>query len=175
MFQATIYARSFSLPDSTGHQRTLSQLYVNSRKVPRGNFHVSLVSPGGNNAETFAIAIDQLRLLRNSLCHLPRSEMDKATFDQWVQHAKDAFKALGVNTDAIHTVGSMTESDFPTEKVRALEEDIREVLQRENQLLQEEVKDKLMEIQESLERAEKERKEELEAGEKYNGATVEDT
>ena len=28
LFQATIYAKSFALPDSTGHQKTLSELYV---------------------------------------------------------------------------------------------------------------------------------------------------
>ncbi len=126
LFQATIYARSFALPDSRGHHRTLNDLYVKPHKLPLGRFHVSVVSPGGNKAKTFALAIDQLRLLRNSLCHSCSSEIDKRTFDQYVQHAKDAFKALGVKTDPIDVIGGLTESDFPTKEVRKLEKGIKE-------------------------------------------------
>ena len=129
LFQATIYAKSFALPDSTGHQKTLSDLYVKPRKLARGMFHASVVSPGGNNAETFALAIDQLRLLRNSLCHSHTSEIDKPTFDRYVQHAKDAFKALGVKTDPIDVIGSLSESDFPINKVQELEKRIKEETQ----------------------------------------------
>lgn len=126
LFQATIYARSFALPDSKGHHRTLGDLYVKPHKLPHGTFHASVVSPGGNTAETFALAIDQLRLLRNSLCHSTSSEINKPTFDQYMQHAKDAFKALGVKTDPIDAIGGLTESDFPTEEVRKLEQGIKE-------------------------------------------------
>ena len=129
LFQATIYARSFALPDSKGHHRTLGELYVKHHKVPHGKFHASVVSPGGNKAETFALAIDQLRLLRNSLCHSDKSEIDKPTFDQYVQHAKEAFKALGVKTDPIDAIGGLTESDFPTKEVRKLEEGIKQETQ----------------------------------------------
>ncbi|KAJ7365275.1 hypothetical protein OS493_005375 [Desmophyllum pertusum] len=124
LFQATIYARSFALPDRKGHRRTLSDLYVKPHKLPHGKFHTSVVSPGGNTAETLALAIDQLRLLRNSLCHSTTSKIDKPTFDQYTQNAKDAFKALGVKTDLIDAIGGLTESDFPTEQVRKLEQDI---------------------------------------------------
>ena len=126
LFQATIYARSFALPDSKGHHRTLSDLYVRPHKLPLGSFHASVVSPGGNKAETFALAIDQLRLLRNSLCHSSSSKIDKPTFDQYVQYAKDAFKALGVKTDPIDVIGGLTESDFPTKEVRKLEQGTKE-------------------------------------------------
>ena len=126
LFQATIFAQSFASP---GSHKTLSDLYVKPRHVPHGSFHASVVSPVRNNAETFALAIDQLRLLRNSLCHSPSSEMDKITFDQRVQHAKDAFKALGVTTAVIDAVGSLTESDFPTNEVHKLELCIREECQ----------------------------------------------
>ena len=129
LFQATIYARSFALPDSKGHHRTLGELYVKHHKVPHGKFHASVVSPGGNKAETFALAIDQLRLLRNSLCHANESEIDKPTFDQYVQHAKEALKALGVKTDLIDAIGGLTESDFPTKEVRKLEEGIKQETQ----------------------------------------------
>ena len=126
LFQATIFARSFAAPASTGSSTTLSDLYAKPRAVPYGSFHACVVSPSGNMAETFALAIDQLRLLRNSLCHSTSSEMDEATFDQRVNYAKDAFQALGVPTAPIDTLSSLTESDFPTNKVRQLEKSIRE-------------------------------------------------
>ena len=126
LFQATIYARSFATPDSKGHYKTLSEMYVRHHKVPPGKFHPSVVSPSGNTAETFALAIDQLRLLRNSLCHSDRSEIDKPTFDQYVQLAKEAFTALGIKTDPIDAIGGLTESDFPTKEVRKLEESLRQ-------------------------------------------------
>ena len=121
LFQATIYARSFAL-----HHSTLSDLYVKPRGVPHGSFHASVVSPGGNQAETFALAIDQLRLLRNSLCHSTSSEMHKITFDQCLQRAKDAFKALGVKADPIDAVGRLTQSHFPTNEIRKLEQGVKE-------------------------------------------------
>ena len=126
LFQATIYARSFALPDSKGHHKTLSDLYAKPHKLAHGSFHVSVVSPGGNQAETFALAIDQLRLLRNSLCHSASSQIVKATFDQYVQHAKNACKALGVKTDPIDAIGGLTDSDFPTKEVRKLEQAMKE-------------------------------------------------
>ena len=121
LFQATIFSRSFALSATTGSYSTLSDLYVKPRALPHGSFHACVLSPGGNNAETFALAIDQLRLLRNSLCHSASSEMDKLTFDQCVNYAKDAFQALSLSTATIDSVGSLTESDFPTNEVRALE------------------------------------------------------
>ena len=148
LFQATIYARSFASPDSKGHHRVLHDLYLKPCKLPRGTFHSSVVSPTGDDAETFALAIDQLRMLRNSLCHLNKSELDKKTFDQYIQLAKDAIKALGVSTSPIDAVGSLTESDFPTEKVRKLENDVRTELQKENEFLRD-VKDGLQLIQKS--------------------------
>ena len=126
LFQATIFARTFASVASTGSYTTLSDLYVKPRPVSYGSFHACVVSPGGNRAETFALAIDQLRLLRNSLCHSTSSEMDKATFDQRVNYAKVAFQALGVPTAPIDALGSLTESDFPTNEVRQLERRIKE-------------------------------------------------
>ena len=129
LFQATIYARSFALPDSKGHHRTLSDLYVKPHKLAYGIFHASVMSPSGNNAETFALAIDQLRLLRNSLCHSTSSEIVKATFDQYVQLSKEAFKALGSKVDPIDVIGGLTESDFPTKEVRKLEQAMKQETQ----------------------------------------------
>ena len=126
LFRATIFSRSFALSASTGSYTTLSDLYVKPRAIPHGSFHACVLSPGGNNAETFALAIDQLRLLRNSLCHSASSNMNKLTFDQRVNYAKDAFQALGLSTAPIEAVGSLTESDFPTNEVRALETRLRD-------------------------------------------------
>ena len=88
-------------------------------------FHPSVVSPCRNKAETFALAIDQLRRLRTSLCHSDRSEIDKPTFDQYVQLAKEAFKALGIMTDPVDAIAGLTDSDFPTKEVRKLEESVK--------------------------------------------------
>ena len=117
LFQATIYAQSFII-----HGVNLRDLYPKPRCVPLGSFHASVVSPGGDNAETFPLAIDQLRLLRNSLCRSAISEMEKTTFDERVQHATDAFSALGVPTASIDAIGSLNESHFPTNEVNKLEQ-----------------------------------------------------
>ena len=129
LFQATIQAQTFALPDSKGNLKTLGELYVKPRGfMPNGSFHASVLSPGGNQAETFALAIDQLRLLRNLLSHSTSSKkINKTTFDQHTELAKDAFKALGVATDSIDEIRSSPESHFPTGEVARLE--------RENKLL----------------------------------------
>ena len=120
-FQATIYSRVFAV-----HHGTLNDVYVKPRGLSHGHFHPSVVSTTGNNAETCALGIDQLRLLRNSVCHSTSSEMTKVTFDQYVQHAKDAFQALGVSTALVDAVGSLSESDFPINEVRRLQQGIKE-------------------------------------------------
>ena len=91
LFQATIFAQSFASSASTGSYTTLSDFYVKPRAVPHGSFHACVLSRGGNNEETFALAIDQLRRLRNSLCHSISSKMDKLTFHQRVSYTRDAF------------------------------------------------------------------------------------
>ena len=152
---------SFALPDSTGHHKTLHDLHVKPHKLPHGNFHASVVSPVGNNAETFAMAIDQLRLLRNEFCHSSSSNIDKPTFDQYIQHTKDAINALGVTSGPVDTVGSLTEADFPTERVRQLEDDIRKVLQAESAFLKEDVKDELIGIRSDIAQSNQERQEDV--------------
>jgi len=150
LFQATIFARSFALPDSAGHRKTLSNLFVRPRGLPHGSFHASVISPGGINAETVALAIDQLRLLRNAFCHSSSSKMGKPTFDQYIKHTKDAFGALGVTTGPLDAVGSLTEADFPTQRVRTLEDEIKKELQAESAFLKEDVKDELVGMKDEL-------------------------
>ena len=123
LFQATIFAQSFALPDSTSHYKTLNDLYVKPLGLPRGSFHASVVSSGGDYYETVALAIDQLRLLRNSLSHPAKGEMSKRTFNQYLQLVKDTFKALGLKTDKIDAISS--ESGFPTSEVANLKRKIQ--------------------------------------------------
>ena len=123
LFQATIFAQSFALPDSTSHYKTLNDLYVKPLGLPRGSFHASVVSSGGDYYETVALAIDQLRLLRNSLSHPAKGEMSKGTFNQYLQLVKDTFKALGLKTDKIDAISS--ESGFPTSEVADLKRKIQ--------------------------------------------------
>ena len=101
LFQATLYAKSFRSPDGTGNLKTLDELYVKPRGVPHGEFHNSVISANGDPYETFALSIDQLRRLRNSLCHSTSTELDQNMFDHYVNLAKDAFEALSVKTDSI--------------------------------------------------------------------------
>ena len=123
LFQATIFAQSFALRYSTSHYKTLNDLYVKPLGLPRGSFHASVVSSGGNYYETVALAIDQLRRLRNSLSHPAKGEMSELTFNQHLQRVKDAFKALGLKTDKIDAISS--ESGFPTSEVADLKRKIQ--------------------------------------------------
>ena len=123
LFQATIFAQSFALPDSTSHYKTLNDLYVKPLGLPRGSFHASVVSSGGDYYETVALAIDQLRLLRNSLFHSAKGEMSKPTFNQNLQRVKDTFKALGLKTDEIDAISSKV--GFSTSEVAKLKRKIR--------------------------------------------------
>ena len=128
LFQATIFAQSFTLPDSFGHYKTLSDLYVKPLGLPRGAFHASVVSSGGDYYETVALAIDQLRLLRNLMSHPPKGELSEGTFNQYLQLVKDAFKALGLKTDEIDSIGS--ELGFPRSEVADLERKVAKLERR---------------------------------------------
>ena len=114
LFQATIYAKSFAIPDSTGHPKTLHDLYLRPLGLPSGCFHSSVVSPRGDPEESRALAIDQLRRLRNSQAHPTNDKMDKVTFDLNIHRAKQAFQALGIRTKVIEELGNLPESELPT-------------------------------------------------------------
>ena len=150
LFQATIFAKSFSMPDGRGHHRTLSNLFVRPHGLPPGSFHASVISSTGNDAESFTLAIDQLRLLRNAFCHSPSSEIPKATFDMYIQLTKDAFQALGVSSSCVNTIGSLTEADFPIEKVRKFEDEIRKEGQAENAFLKDQLGNEVMDMRSDI-------------------------
>ena len=124
LFQATLYARTFALPDSTGKKKTLGEMYLKGRKPVPGPFHSAVRSSSGDANETIALAIDQLRLLRNTLCHTSSPQINKVTFDDYVKHAKDAFTALNFSTTSLERIGNLKESDFPTREVEKLNEEI---------------------------------------------------
>ena len=144
LFKALIYAKTFALP---GTKRTLAESYIKGRKPKLSSFHPTVISPSGNQDETLALAIDQLRLLRNRLCHSAERKMDKLSFDHCVNLAKDAFAALGVNTTSIDVIGRLTESDFPTKKVDKLNKSIQKGLKARNLFLQGEVIDKFVDLE----------------------------
>lgn len=126
LVQAIIHAKCFSVVDSKGNRKTLSDMYIKSRRsLPCGRFHSSVESPTGDKAETYALAIDQLRLLRNFTCHSAASEMDKKTFDKYMKYAKEAFKVLGLKSNRIDDIANLTESQFPTKEVARLKKENR--------------------------------------------------
>ena len=126
LFRATLFAQTFAVPDGTGGVSKLDKLYVKPRGISAGTFHHSIVSPTEDQAETYALALDQLRLLRNTLFHqISTQKIDKATFDNYIQLAKDAFTALGQNTTKIDEIGKLGEDDFPTTRLQRLENELK--------------------------------------------------
>ena len=125
LFEATLYAQSFAVPDGSGGLSTLNKLYVKPRHLLRGTFH-PVISIPGNEAETFALALDQLRLLRNALCHQTSTQkIDKTTFDYYIKLAREAFVALKQDTTRIDEIGKLEEEDFPTARLQKLEEELK--------------------------------------------------
>ena len=126
LFEATLFSKTFSVPDGKGGVASLAKMYVKPRRVPDGVFHPSVLSPSGNKAETYALALDQLRKLRNTLCHQNSTrEIVKADFDRYIHLAKDAFHALKLKNTKIDDVGKLGEKDFPTARLQQLEEELR--------------------------------------------------
>ena len=115
LIQATILSRSFAMPDSAGQPR----------KVPHCKFHASVMGPVGYDLESSLHAIHQLRLLRNLFWHPLRVEIDKETFDHYVQQAKEAFIALGIATAQIDAIVS-TSLDLPPPVPSEVEDGIRQ-------------------------------------------------
>ena len=148
LFQATLYARTFALADSTGKKKTLGEMYLKGRKPVPAPFHSAVRSGDAN--ETIALAIDQLRLLRNTLCHTSSPQINKVTFDDYVKHAKDAFTALNFSTTSLERIGNMKESDFPTKEVEKLNEEINRLRNYFYKFLESEVKYEMSEVKYEL-------------------------
>ena len=101
LFKATIYAKTFGVSGSRGS--TLNDLYLKKVKPAPGTFHVSVRSSTGNQDETNALAIDQLRLLRNTLCHSP-PKINKSNFDHYVRLVKDALTGVNIVTRFVDVI-----------------------------------------------------------------------
>ena len=126
LFKATLFSQSFAMPDGSGRLTSPDKLYVKPRGLISGAFHHCVLSPSGDQAETFALALDQLRLLRNTLCHQSSTrKLDKITFDQYLLLAKNAFYALRQATTKIDYVGNLGEDDFPTAKCQRLKDELK--------------------------------------------------
>ena len=80
----------------------------------------------------------------------------------YIQLTKDAFQALGVSSSCVNTIGSLTEADFPIEKVRKLEDEIRREGQAKNAFLKDQLKNKLMGMMFDIAVANQERRDEAE-------------
>ena len=119
LLEATLFSQSFA---QLG--KTLHTLYVKPRGLS-GTFHPSVISPIGNQDETFALALDQLRLIRNALAYLMGTSIDKATFDNYIQLTKDAFVALGQSTTKVGDIGKLGDSDVPTPRLQHLEKELK--------------------------------------------------
>ena len=141
LFQATLYAKTFAL-------------HLKNRKPVPGPFHSPVASPSGDPNETIAMAIDQLRLLRNTLCHLSSSRVDKVAFDQYVQSTKEAFIALNLSTTTLESIGNQPESDFPISKVQQLDEKIKKERNVFNEFLKSDVACRISDVQEGNRRIE---------------------
>ena len=126
LFSATLFSQTFAMPDITGVTRTLHKLYVRPLALAHGAFHSSVTSPTGNLAETCALALDQLRLLRNTLCHqVTTRKIEKATFDSYIELAKDAFTTLKQDKSKLNEIGNLGEENFPTLRLQKLEDELK--------------------------------------------------
>ena len=126
LIHATLYARSFATP--RGSRGTLHNKYVEPCRLPKGSFHRTLISPSGNLEQTYSLALDQLRRLRNYLCHqIGTKKIPKATFDLMMQRCKDAIRALGQGVSKIEEIEKLDGNEFPTVKLRHLEEELRKI------------------------------------------------
>ena len=149
LFQATLYAKTFALPDSKGNMKTLGEFYLRNLKLLPGQFHSHVTSPSGDPNETIALAIDQLRLLRNTLCHSSSPCVVKVTFDDYVKYAIEGITAVNVTTKSIETIGNVAESNFPTTQFEKLEERIKKERNDFYLFLQSKVNDNLEDIKET--------------------------
>ena len=125
LFKATIYAKTFGDPTIKGS--TLNDLFLKKTKLAPGSFHSSVQSPTGDQDETCALVIDQLRLLRNTLCHLPKPEIVKTDFDKYVLLVTSALTGVNVDTNFVDVIGQMSEDDFPTKKVQELQDELEAI------------------------------------------------
>ena len=126
LFQAILYAQTFALPDPVipSTKKTLYDLFLRNPRVPLldDSFHSSVACPSGDKNETTALAIDQLRRLRNSIFHSPSLLLDKVKFDDYVKYAKEAFTAVNLSTKSLETIGNLDIKETTDEIKKKMDE-----------------------------------------------------
>ena len=121
LFQATLYARSFVQSRERKRKKNLYDLYVKPRHLKGGAFHHSVWTQTGNNEETLALALDQLRLLRNALFHQTNTQsIDSSAFNSYLVLAKNAFVALRLSFESIENLLKEAVLDFHALNVKEL-------------------------------------------------------
>ncbi len=113
LFQATIFAKTFG--DATG--KTLHSQYLTSSKLRKCKSCFKAASSTGKEDETLALAINQLRLLRDSFLHSSNtSTYDDIAFSDFITRTKKAFNALNCSTSSIDDISQkkLAESNFVT-------------------------------------------------------------
>jgi hypothetical protein len=129
LFQATIFSKTFKVYCPTKMKNVkLQDRYLMSSIPPKGSFRPTVTSSTGDQDETFALVIDQLRLLRNEILHsCTTNVLDKNKFDDCIKYAKIAFTVLHYSTSYIDNTSELSESEFPTSNVAVLKERIEEM------------------------------------------------
>lgn len=119
LFQATLYAQTVVQSEGRKRKTNLYDLHVNPRRLKGGAFHHSVWTQTGNNEETLALALDQLRLLRNALFHHTNTQsIDSFTFDNYLVLAKDAFGALRLSFESIENLLKEAVLDFHASNIK---------------------------------------------------------
>ena len=117
LFAATIYAKTF------GHSGlNLNDLYLKKVRPVTGSFHKSVQGSTGDPMETYALAIDQLRLLRNTLCHSSNYKMIESDFDDYILLLKNTLQAINFDSTCVDDISRMSEDNYPMERVPELKE-----------------------------------------------------
>ena len=117
LVQATIFAFSFKDP-ATG--QILNKKYLKSSAPPLHSLRSAVIDTG-NQDETFALAIDQLRLIRNEVAHAFNTKIiDKTTFHHYIYHTKKVFEAIEYSTKFTDDISKIPEAEFPTGNVAKL-------------------------------------------------------
>lgn len=121
LFQATLYAQSFVQSGGRKRETNLYDLYVKPRRLKDGAFHHSVWTQPRNNEETLALALDQLRLLRNALFRQTNTQsIDSSTFHNYLVSAEGAFDALGLSFESIEKFLNGAVLDFHASSFKEL-------------------------------------------------------
>ena len=121
LFAATLRSKCFQVEDPRdGKFKSLSKLYV--PMLPDGTFHTDYIKRGEPDLKVEAIAVDQLRLLRNRVFHSTSTQMIGDTeYTNYIDLVKETFNALKLDVSPVDQISSMPlESRLPSNEVEKL-------------------------------------------------------